>query len=99
MQMLDHLLVWVIVGLIGGSLAGLAIKWDRRGFGLLRNLAIGLAGAIVGGLIFRWFQLFAGLDAIAISLRDVVSAFVGSVLVLAVLWGWRRFGERPSAGG
>lgn len=94
MQTLDHLIVWVIMGLIGGSLAGLAIKWDRRGFGLLRNLAIGLAGAIIGGLIFRWFRIFPGLDGIAISLRDVVSAFAGSLVVLIALWGWRRFGGK-----
>ncbi|WP_449257349.1 GlsB/YeaQ/YmgE family stress response membrane protein [Bosea sp. (in: a-proteobacteria)] len=93
MQTLDHLVVWAIVGLIGGSLAGFAIRWERRGFGLLRNLAVGLAGAVVGGLIFRWFQLFAGLDAIAISLRDVIAAFLGSLLVLGGLWGWRRFGR------
>ncbi|CAH1672166.1 GlsB/YeaQ/YmgE family stress response membrane protein [Hyphomicrobiales bacterium] len=94
MQTLDHLIVWVIIGLIGGSLAGLATQWDRRGFGPLRNLAIGLAGAIVGGLLFRWFQIFPGLDGIAISLRDVVSAFVGSLVVLGGLWGWRRFGQK-----
>ena len=93
--MLDHLIVWIVVGLIGGGLAGLAIKWDRHGFGLFQNLAIGLAGAVVGGLIFRWFQLLPGLDGIAISLRDVIAAFVGSLVVLAALWVWRRFGRNP----
>lgn len=97
MQTLDHLIVWVIIGLIGGSLAGLVIRWDRRGFGPLRNLAIGLAGAVIGGLFFRWFQIFPGLDGIAISLRDVVAAFVGSLVVLIGLWGWRRFGQQGPA--
>ncbi len=94
MQTLDHLIVWIIVGLIGGSLAGLAFKWDRRGFGLMRNLTVGLLGAIVGGLLFRWFQLLPGLDNIAISLRDVIAAFVGSLIVLVALWAWKRFGDR-----
>ena len=97
MQTLDHLIVWIIIGLLGGSLAGLAIRWDRRGFGLLRNLAIGLVGAIIGGLLFRWFQIFPALDSIAISLRDVVSAFVGSLVVLIALWGWNRFGKQDLA--
>lgn len=97
MQTLDHLIVWAIVGLFGGSLAGLVIKWDRRGFGLLRNLAIGLVGAIVGGLLFRWFSIFPALDGIAISLRDVVSAFVGALVVLIALWGWNRFGKQRVA--
>ncbi|UZF93655.1 GlsB/YeaQ/YmgE family stress response membrane protein [Bosea sp. NBC_00550] len=92
MQTLDHLIVWIIIGVIGGSLAGLVIKWDKRGFGLLRNLAVGLIGAVIGGLLFRWLQLLPSLDGIAISLRDVIAAFVGSLIVLVALWAWRRFG-------
>ena len=90
MPSVDQLIVWIVVGLLGGSLAGLLITWDREGFGVLRNLGVGLAGAIVGGLLFRLFGLLPGLDKIAISLRDVVAALVGSLLVLAALWLWRR---------
>jgi uncharacterized membrane protein YeaQ/YmgE (transglycosylase-associated protein family) len=72
---------------LGGSLAGLIITWDRKGFGFLRNLAVGLAGALVGGFIFRMLGLLPGLDKFAISLRDVVAAVVGSLLVLSgLLW-------------
>jgi len=90
MPSVDQLIVWIVVGLLGGSLAGLLITWDREGFGVLRNLGVGLVGAIVGGLLFRLFGLLPGLDKIAISLRDVVAALVGSLLVLAALWLWRR---------
>ena len=91
MPTLDQFIVWIIIGIIGGSLAGLMIKWERKGFGVLRNLALGLAGAFVGGLLFRLLGLFPGLDRVAISLRDVVAAVVGSLLVLAALWLWRRY--------
>lgn len=94
MPILEHLIVWAIIGLLGGSLAGLLIKWDRRGFGFLRNLAIGLVGAIIGGLLFRWVPIFPALDGIAVSLRDIVSAFVGSLVVLIAFWGWNRFGKQ-----
>src|ERR671921_5930 len=97
MPSLAQVIVWVIVGLIGGSLAGRIITWKRRGFGIVQNLAMGLIGALVGGLLFRLFGLFPRLDAIAISLRDVVAAWAGSVLVLVVLWIWKRF-WRPGAG-
>jgi len=90
MPSLDHVIVWIVVGLIGGGLAGRLITWEREGFGLLRNLALGLAGAIVGGLLFSVFGIWPGLDRIAISLRDVVSAFIGSLLVLGALWLWKR---------
>jgi uncharacterized membrane protein YeaQ/YmgE (transglycosylase-associated protein family) len=54
-------------------------------------MGLGLAGAIVGGLPFRLLRLLPGLDQISISLRDVVAAFVGSLIVLAAIWLWQRF--------
>lgn len=91
----DQWIVWIIVGLIGGSLAGLIVKRDREGFGVMRNLGLGLAGALIGGLLFRLLRLWPGLDQIAISLRDVVSAFIGSMLVLAGLWVWQHWKASP----
>jgi hypothetical protein len=35
--------------------------------------------------------IFPGLDRVAVSLRDVVAALIGSLLVLAVIWLWQRF--------
>jgi uncharacterized membrane protein YeaQ/YmgE (transglycosylase-associated protein family) len=63
---------------------------ERKGFGILRNLGVGLVGALVGGLVFRVFGIFPGLDRVVISLRDVVAALIGSLLVLAVIWLWQR---------
>lgn len=91
MPTLAQFITWIIIGLIGGVLAGRLINWNREGFGLVRNLVLGLAGAFIGGLLFRLFNLFPGLDAIAISLRDIVSACVGALILLAALWGWRKY--------
>jgi uncharacterized membrane protein YeaQ/YmgE (transglycosylase-associated protein family) len=90
MPSLAQIIVWIIIGLVGGSLAGLMITWDRKGFGLLRNMAVGLVGALVGGFLFRMFGLFPGLDKVSISLRDVVAAVVGSLIVLGAVWIWQR---------
>jgi uncharacterized membrane protein YeaQ/YmgE (transglycosylase-associated protein family) len=87
---LDQVIIWIVVGLIGGSLVGFMMTWERKGFGLLRNMVIGLAGALVGGFLFRMFGLFPGLDLISISLRDVVSAVIGALLILAAHWIWQR---------
>jgi len=87
----DQAIVWIVVGLLGGGIAGALMTWERGGFGLWKNLALGLTGAIIGGLLFRIFGIWPGLDKIAISLRDIVSAVVGSLLVLGALWLWRRF--------
>jgi uncharacterized membrane protein YeaQ/YmgE (transglycosylase-associated protein family) len=91
MPSVDQLIVWIIVGLIGGGLASRIITWHSEGFGRFRNLGLGLAGALIGGLLFRLFGIWPGLDRIAISLRDVVAAVVGSLLVLAALWIWQKY--------
>ena len=90
MPSLAEFTVWIVMGLVGGSLAGLVITRERKGFGLARNMGLGLAGAIVGGLLFRLLGLLPGLDQISISLRDVVAAFVGSLIVLAAIGLWQR---------
>jgi uncharacterized membrane protein YeaQ/YmgE (transglycosylase-associated protein family) len=95
MPSLAQVVVWIIIGLLGGSLAGLMITRERKGFGILRNLGIGLLGALVGGQLFRMFGIFAGLDRVAVSLRDVVAALIGSFLVLAVIGLWQRFRKSP----
>lgn len=86
MVSLDQVIVWIIVGLLGGSLTGLLAKGEKRGFGMWKNLGLGLAGALVGGLLFRLLGLFPSLEGVTVSLRDVVASFVGSILVLLGLW-------------
>jgi uncharacterized membrane protein YeaQ/YmgE (transglycosylase-associated protein family) len=78
MVSLDQFIVWVIIGLLGGSLAGLIVMRERKGFGVLRNLGLGLVGALVGGFLFRLLRLFPELDKVTISLRDSSSRFSGS---------------------
>jgi uncharacterized membrane protein YeaQ/YmgE (transglycosylase-associated protein family) len=90
MPSIDQLIVWIVVGLISGGLVSRVIAWDRHGFGTWRNLGLGLAGALIGGLLFRLFGWLPGLDRIAVSLRDIVAAVVGSLIVLVAIWIWRR---------
>ena len=91
------LAVWLIVGALAGSLAGLAVKRTKKGFGPFANLGIGLAGALIGGFLFDLVQIDLGLANISISLQDVLAAFVGSLLFLAGLHYFRRW-QRERAG-
>ena len=93
MPTVAQMIVWIVVGLIGGGLASRLITWDREGFGTFRNLGLGLLGALIGGLLFRWFKLLPGFDSISISLRDVVAAVAGSLLVLLAIWLYRRYAK------
>jgi uncharacterized membrane protein YeaQ/YmgE (transglycosylase-associated protein family) len=83
---LANLITWIVVGLIGGTLAGRVVTRQKAGLGLFANLALGCVGAIVGGALFELLNILPDLDKIAISARDVLAAFLGSILVLAIRW-------------
>ncbi len=91
---MPQLIVWIIVGILAGTMTGMIAKGDRRGFGVLRNLGLGMIGALLGGLLFRIFRLFPNLDKFSVSIRDLVSALIGSGLVLLVLRVWQRLPKR-----
>jgi uncharacterized membrane protein YeaQ/YmgE (transglycosylase-associated protein family) len=98
MPSVAQMIVWIVVGLIGGGLASRLITWDREGFGTFRNLGLGLIGALIGGLLFRWLDLLPGLDKVSVSLRDIVAAVAGSLLVLLAIWLFRRYTQNSMSG-
>ena len=71
--------MWIIVGLLAGWLATHLL--GGRG-GLLHNLAVGLIGAIVGGILFDQI----GLVVKPGFLGELISATVGAVIFLLI---WR----------
>ncbi len=82
---LGQLLVWVIIGLLAGSLAGWLFAGRRRGFGVLVNLVIGLLGALLGGALFQALGIRLNLGQITLSFDDFVAAFIGAVLLLLLI--------------
>ncbi len=72
------LLYFLIIGLIAGWLAGKITK--GRGFGILRNLVIGVIGAMLGGFVFS----LIGLSATG-TLGSIVTATVGALLLLYII--------------
>ena len=76
------ILSWVVVGLIAGWLAGELMRGS--GFGLLGNIIVGIIGALLGG--FFASALFNVVDPFsAINIITLVVAFLGSVILLAIL--------------
>ena len=84
-----QLLGWLIIGALVGVLVGRLVHRSKRGFGLLGNLVLGLVGAVVGGVVFDLLDINIGADLV-ITGNDLVAAFVGSLIVLAILWVIRR---------
>ncbi|MHC4219255.1 MAG: GlsB/YeaQ/YmgE family stress response membrane protein [Planctomycetota bacterium] len=85
-----EVVVWLIVGGLTGWLVGLIVTRKKEGFGRYANLAIGLVGAMIGGLIFDLFDISLGLDAIRITAEDLLAAFLGAMLLLGGIWFARR---------
>ena len=72
---------WLVVGVIVGWLAGLAVK--GRGFGLIGNIVIGVVGALIGGwLAGALFDISNPISGF--NLTTIIVAFLGAILVLFV---------------
>ena len=87
---LGEIIVWLIVGGLAGSITGLIVKRTKEGFGRWRNLGIGLAGALLGGLVFDLLNIDLGLGELKVSFEDVVAALLGSLVFLLVVRLLRR---------
>lgn len=72
------LIIFLIVGLIAGWLADVAVK--DVSFGLLGHLIIGVIGAFIGGFLFGLIGIGSGGIVWAI-----ISAFVGAVVLLLII--------------
>jgi uncharacterized membrane protein YeaQ/YmgE (transglycosylase-associated protein family) len=82
---IGQLIVWLIVGALAGSLASRLITGRKKGYGFATNLVIGLVGALIGGALFSLLNVDFGLGSVAISGEDLLAAFIGSLIFLAVV--------------
>lgn len=80
---ISRVIVWLIVGALAGSMAGMLLARRREGFGRVKNLLLGLVGALIGGGLTRLFKIDLGLGNISVSLGDLVAALIGSLLFVA----------------
>lgn len=81
------LLSWILVGLIAGWLAGELMR--GAGFGLIGNIIVGIVGALLGGFLAS--ALFHVGDPLSgFNLPTLIIAFLGSVVLLAILSLFRR---------
>lgn len=72
------LIAWIAIGVIAGWLAGLLVQ--GRGFGLLLDTLLGIAGAFLGGWLASLFGLAGGGFTVSI-----IMAVIGAVIVLVLI--------------
>jgi len=77
-------LVWfLVIGALAGWIAGQLMR--GRGFGLLGDLLIGIAGAFVGGLLFR----VLGIASYSL-VGSLISATIGAVFLIWLIRALRK---------
>jgi uncharacterized membrane protein YeaQ/YmgE (transglycosylase-associated protein family) len=69
---------WLVVGLIAGWLAGVVMRGG--GYGILGDIAVGLIGAFLGGLLMGFF-----VDGSAQFVGSIVVAFIGACVLIVLV--------------
>jgi uncharacterized membrane protein YeaQ/YmgE (transglycosylase-associated protein family) len=78
-----HIVLFLLIGLAAGWLAGQLLK--RRGSGWVEDLIVGVIGALIGGFVFGLLGVnLGGL------VGQLISATVGAVILLFLLRYLRR---------
>jgi uncharacterized membrane protein YeaQ/YmgE (transglycosylase-associated protein family) len=94
---LDHLLLILLVGLVAGFLATHVVA--GHGYGLVGDIVVGVIGALLSYLVLgAWIAAHIlaplGIDGASV-FGQIVIAFIGAVILLAVL----RLVTRSGVGG
>ena len=75
------ILSWILVGLIAGVLAKIAMPGPDPG-GIILTIVIGIVGAIIGGFVVN--NLLGGPNVTGFNLTSILVATLGSIILLAV---------------
>ncbi len=75
------ILTWILVGLVAGLLAKIAMPGPDPG-GVILTVVVGIAGAIIGGLVVN--QLLGGPGVTGFNLPSILVATLGSIILLAL---------------
>ena len=78
---------WIIIGGIAGWLASMVMKTDSQQ-GTLADIAVGIVGAFIGGFVLSTFGVVN--DAGSFNLLSLGTAFLGAVILLAIIKFFRR---------
>ncbi len=84
---LEHLLVILLVGLVAGFLASHLVS--GHGYGVVGDIVVGVLGALLSYLVLATFITNVILVPLGIAaaslLGEIIIAFIGAVILLAVL--------------
>jgi len=74
---------WLTVGLLAGWLTGYLMR--GRGYGIIRDIVLGLIGSLIGGFVFSFFY-----DGATGFWGSVGVAAVGAIILVVIVRGVSR---------
>jgi uncharacterized membrane protein YeaQ/YmgE (transglycosylase-associated protein family) len=80
-------LSWILMGALAGWLASIVMKTNKRQ-GLVGDIVVGIIGGFLGGIVLGFLGINA--SATGFNFGSIVVAFVGAVILLAILRVIRR---------
>jgi uncharacterized membrane protein YeaQ/YmgE (transglycosylase-associated protein family) len=83
----ESILVILFVGLVAGWLAGKIVH--GTGFGIIGDIIVGIAGALVASLLFPRLGIHLGTGLV----REIIYSAIGAILLLLIV-GFVRTGRR-----
>lgn len=84
----ESLLVILFVGLIAGWLAGQIVQ--GTGFGIIGDILVGIAGALVASLLFPKLGISIGTGLV----REIIYSAIGAIILLVIVRLLFRGGRR-----
>jgi uncharacterized membrane protein YeaQ/YmgE (transglycosylase-associated protein family) len=84
------IIAWIVLGLIAGFIGSKIV--NKRGEGLIRDILLGIVGAVVGGWLF---QAFGAAGVTGLNLYSLLVAVVGAIVLLVLYHA--IFGRRSRA--
>ena len=73
------IIVWIVIGGLAGWIASMIMKTEG---GLLRNIVVGIVGALIGGFIM---SIVGATGFTGFNLWSFLVALIGSVVLLGIL--------------
>jgi uncharacterized membrane protein YeaQ/YmgE (transglycosylase-associated protein family) len=89
-----NIIAWIILGLIAGAIAK-AIYPGRQGGGIVSTMALGIIGAVIGGVLVTLFETGRfQLTAATLSIPGVIVAIIGAMIAIFI---WNLVANRASS--
>jgi uncharacterized membrane protein YeaQ/YmgE (transglycosylase-associated protein family) len=81
---LTSLIIWLVIGGVAGWLASIVMKTNSSQ-GLLMDIIVGIIGGLIGGWVLSILPGVAPTPTDQLNLGSLLTAFVGAVILLALI--------------